>query len=202
MFSGIVQEKGSIANLQKQNEVLSIEISCSENFVKDISVGDSVSVDGVCLTVTSKSSNSINFDAVNETLNRTIINNYIVGTKINLESSLKFGGSIGGHLMSGHIHQTAIIKEVLIIGDTKDLVIEVDAEWSKYLFEKGYVGLNGCSITIGQINDRRFKVHIIPETLRSTNLDDLVFGDQVNLELDQNTITITDTTERLLRDKA
>ena len=82
MFSGIVQEKGSIANLQKQNEVLSIEISCSENFVKDVSIGDSVSVDGVCLTVTSKSSDSINFDAVNETLNRTIINNYIVGTKI------------------------------------------------------------------------------------------------------------------------
>ena len=104
--------------------------------------------------------------------------------------------------MSGHIHQTAMIKEVLIIGDTKDLVIEVDAQWSKYLFEKGYVGLNGCSITIGQINKKRFKVHLIPETLRSTNLDDLVFGDQVNLELDQNTITITDTTERLLRDKA
>ena len=202
MFSGIVQEKGSIANLQKLNEVLSIEISCSENFVKGISIGDSVSVDGVCLTVTAKTSDSISFDAVNETLNRTIINHYIVGSLINLESALKFGGSIGGHLMSGHIHQTAVIKEVLIIGDSKDLVIEVDPEWSKYIFEKGYVGINGCSITIGQVNETRFKVHLIPETLRSTNLDDLVFGDSINLELDQNTIAITDTTERILRDKS
>ena len=104
--------------------------------------------------------------------------------------------------MPGHIHQTAKIKEVLIIGDTKDLVIEVDIEWSKYLFEKGYVGINGCSITVGQISETRFKVHLIPETLRSTNLDNLVFGDNVNLELDQNTIAITDTTERVLSDKA
>jgi riboflavin synthase len=104
--------------------------------------------------------------------------------------------------MSGHIHQTALIKEVLIIGDSKDLVIEVDPKWSKYIFEKGYVGINGCSITIGQVNETRFKVHLIPETLRSTNLDDLVFGDSINLELDQNTIAITDTTERILRDKS
>ena len=142
MFSGIVEEKGSIKKLHTLNEVLSIEINCSEDFVKDISVGDSVSVDGVCLTVTAKSSDSISFDAVNETLSRTIIKNYSVGSIINLESALKFGDSIGGHLMSGHIHQTAKIKEVLIIGDTKDLVIEVDIEWSKYLFEKGYVGIN------------------------------------------------------------
>ena len=202
MFSGIVEEKGSIKKLQTLNEVLSIETNCSEDFVKDISVGDSVSVDGVCLTVTAKSSDSISFDAVNETLSRTIIKNYSVGSIINLESALKFGDSIGGHLMSGHIHQTAKIKEVLIIGDTKDLVIEVDIEWSKYLFEKGYVGINGCSITVGQISETRFKVHLIPETLRSTNLDNLVFGDNVNLELDQNTIAITDTTERVLSDKA
>ena len=105
MFSGIVEEKGSIKKLQTLNEVLSIEINCSEDFVNDISVGDSVSVDGVCLTVTAKSSDSISFDAVNETLSRTIIKNYSVGSIINLESALKFGDSIGGHLMSGHIHQ-------------------------------------------------------------------------------------------------
>ena len=103
--------------------------------------------------------------------------------------------------MSGHIHLKGRINEVLIIGDGKDLVIDTDNKWSKYLNEKGYIGINGCSITIGQVNETRFKIHLIPETLRSTNLDNLVFDNEVNLEVDQNTITIVDTTERVLGNK-
>ena len=104
--------------------------------------------------------------------------------------------------MSGHIHLKGSVKEVLIHGDSKDIVIDTSPEWSKYLFEKGYIGINGCSITIGKINDSRFQVHLIPETLKTTNLDNLIYGDKINLEIDQSTIAVVDTTERVLKDKA
>ena len=201
MFSGIVQEKGIINSLVEGNEHLTITIDCSKNFTKEQKIGDSVSVDGVCLTVTKKTKDSLTFDAVKETLNRTIIKNYVEGSCVNIESSLSYGGSVGGHLMSGHIHLKGQVKEVLIIGDSKDIVIDTSPEWSKYLFEKGYIGINGCSITIGKVNDTRLQVHLIPETLKTTNLDSLVFGNEINLELDQSTVAIVDTTERILKNK-
>ena len=201
MFSGIVQEIGIIDSLVEGNEHLTIKLSCSMVFAKDKKVGDSVSVDGVCLTITKKTNSSLTFDAVKETLDRTIIKNYAKGSYVNIESSLSFGGSVGGHLMSGHIHLKGIVKEVLIVGDSKDIVIDTSPEWSKYLSEKGYIGINGCSITIGKIHDSRFQIHLIPETLKTTNLDNLVFGDEVNLEIDQSTIVIVDTTERILKNK-
>ena len=98
----------------------------------------------------------------------------------------------------GHLILTVNCSESF----SKDIVIETSDEWSKYLSEKGYVGINGCSITIGKINDSRFQIHLIPETLKATNLDNLIFGDVVNLELDQSTIAIVDTTERILKHKA
>ena len=201
MFSGIVQEIGMIDSLVEGNEHLTITVSCSMEFAKDKKVGDSVSVDGVCLTITKKTNSSLTFDAVKETLERTIIKNYAKGSYVNIESSLSFGGSVGGHLMSGHIHLKGIVKEVLIVGDSKDIVIDTSPEWSKYLSEKGYIGINGCSITIGKIHDSRFQIHLIPETLKTTNLDNLVFGDEVNLEIDQSTIVIVDATERILKNK-
>ena len=201
MFSGIVQEIGIIDSLVEGNKHLTITVSCSVDFAKDKKVGDSVSVDGVCLTITKKTNSSLTFDAVKETLERTIIKNYAKGSYVNIESSLSFGGSVGGHLMSGHIHLKGIVKEVLIVGDSKDIVIDTSPEWSKYLSEKGYIGINGCSITIGKIHDSRFQIHLIPETLKTTNLDNLVFGDEINLEIDQSTIAIVDTTERILKNK-
>ena len=201
MFSGIVQEIGIIDSLVEGNEHLTITVSCSKDFAKDKKVGDSVSVDGVCLTITKKTNSTLTFDAVKETLDRTIIKNYAKGSYVNIESSLSYGGSVGGHLMSGHIHLKGIVKEVLIVGDSKDIVIDTSSEWSKYLSEKGYIGINGCSITIGKINDSRFQIHLIPETLKTTNLDNLVFGDEINLEIDQSTIVIVDTTERVLKNK-
>ena len=201
MFSGIVQEIGIIDSLVEGNEHLTITVRCSKDFAKDKKVGDSVSVDGVCLTITKKTNSTLTFDAVKETLDRTIIKNYAKGTYVNIESSLSYGGSVGGHLMSGHIHLKGIVKEVLIVGDSKDIVIDTSSEWSKYHSEKGYIGINGCSITIGKIHDSRFQIHLIPETLKTTNLDNLVFGDEINLEIDQSTIVIVDTTERILKNK-
>ena len=202
MFSGIVQNLGTIVSIDEASEIVTLEVQASEDFTKGLKVGDSVAVDGVCLTLTKSESDRMFFDAVPETLNKTIIKSYKKETKVNLEPSLRFNDSVGGHIVSGHIHTTGHINQVEIHGDAKDIVIDAGADWGKFLFEKGYIGINGCSITLGEITEGRFIVHLIPETLRATNLDNLVYGDKVNLEFDQNTITIVETTERILRDQA
>ena len=202
MFSGIVQSLGTIVSIDEASEIVTLEVQASEDFTKGLKVGDSVAVDGVCLTLTKSESDRMFFDAVPETLNKTIIKSYKKETKVNLEPSLRFNDSVGGHIVSGHIHTTGHINQVEIHGDAKDIVIDAGADWGKFLFEKSYIGINGCSITLGEITEGRFIVHLIPETLRATNLDNLVYGDKVNLEFDQNTITIVETTERILRDQA
>ena len=202
MFSGIVQSLGTIVSIDEASEIVTLEVQASEDFTKGLKVGDSVAVDGVCLTLTKSESDRMFFDAVPETLNKTIIKSYKKETEVNLEPSLRFNDSVGGHIVSGHIHTTGHINQVEIHGDAKDIVIDAGADWGKFLFEKGYIGINGCSITLGEITEGRFIVHLIPETLRATNLDNLVYGDKVNLEFDQNTITIVETTERILRDQA
>ena len=202
MFSGIVQNLGTIVSIDEASEIVTLEVQASEDFTKGLKVGDSVAVDGVCLTLTKLESDRMFFDAVPETLNKTIIKSYKKETEVNLEPSLRFNDSVGGHIVSGHIHTTGHINQVEIHGDAKDIVIDAGADWGKFLFEKGYIGINGCSITLGEITEGRFIVHLIPETLRATNLDNLVYGDKVNLEFDQNTITIVETTERILRDQA
>ena len=202
MFSGIVQSLGTIVSIDEASEIVTLEVQASEDFTKGLKVGDSVAVDGVCLTLTKSESDRMFFDAVPETLNKTIIKSYKKETKVNLEPSLRFNDSVGGHIVSGHIHTTGHINQVEIHGDAKDIVIDAGADWGKFLFEKGYIGINGCSITLGEITEGRFIVHLIPETLRATNLDNLIYGDKVNLEFDQNTITIVETTERILSDQA
>ena len=202
MFSGIVQSLGTIVSIDEASEIVTLEVQASEDFIKGLKVGDSVAVDGVCLTLTKSESDRMFFDAVPETTSKTIIKSYKKETKVNLEPSLKFNDSVGGHIVSGHIHTTGHINQVEIHGDAKDIVIDAGANWGKFLFEKGYIGINGCSITLGEITEGRFIIHLIPETLRATNLDKLVYGDEVNLEFDQNTITIVETTERILRDQA
>ena len=102
--------------------------------------------------------------------------------------------------MSGHVQTLGTIKEVEIDGDAKNILFEIPDGYCKYIFEKGYIAINGCSLTIGKVKNT-FYVHLIPETLRATNLDNLIYGDRVNLELDQNTVTIVDTTERILGNK-
>ena len=201
MFSGIVQGKGKVLKIITKKDHLSYEISFPKGFNKNLKKGASISVNGVCLTSLDDGKKNLNFDIIDETLSRTNLGSLKEGSVVNLERSISASSEIGGHLMSGHIHLKGLIKEVLITGDSKDIVIETSDEWSKYLSEKGYVGINGCSITIGKINDSRFQIHLIPETLKATNLDNLIFGDVVNLELDQSTIAIVDTTERILKHK-
>ena len=201
MFTGIVQGTGTIIDINKNNSVLNLNIKVPQPIAKKLTIGDSLALDGVCLTVTRISDVNVSFDVVNETQNRTIISNYDKNSVINLETSLEFGQQVGGHLVSGHVQTLGTIKEVEIDGDAKNILFEIPDGYCKYIFEKGYIAINGCSLTIGKVVKNTFYAHLIPETLRATNLDNLIYGDTVNLELDQNTITIVDTTERILGNK-
>ena len=201
MFTGIIKGTGTIVDINKNNSVLNLDVKIPQPIAKRLTIGDSLALDGVCLTVTGISDGNVSFDVVNETQNRTIISNYNKNSVINLETSLEFGQQVGGHLVSGHVQTLGTIKEVEIDGDAKNILFEIPDDYCKYIFEKGYIAINGCSLTIGKVIKNTFYVHLIPETLRSTNLDSLIYGDTANLELDQNTITIVDTTERILGNK-
>ena len=201
MFSGIVQTVGKIESIKDKNNIKTIRIETHGDYLKDIAIGQSVSVDGVCLSLVKKNNEYCEFEAVEETINRTTLGSYKQGTKVNLEKSLKFGDTVGGHFVSGHIHTRGRIVEVELVGDSKNILVEIEEKWIKYLTEKGYISVNGASITIGKVSKNTFYVHLIPETLKTTNLDELIYDNYVNLEFDQSTIAIVDTTERLINQK-
>ena len=198
MFSGIVQTVGKIESIKDKNHIKTIRIETHGDYLEDIAIGQSVSVDGVCLSLVKKNNEYCEFEAVEETINRTTLGGYKQGTKVNLEKSLKFGDTVGGHFVSGHIHTRGRIVEVELVGESKNILVEIEEKWIKYLTEKGYISVNGASITIGKVSKNTFYVHLIPETLKTTNLDELIYDNYVNLEFDQTTIAIVDTTERLI----
>ena len=201
MFSGIVQTVGKIESIKDKNHIKTIRIETHGDYLEDIAIGQSVSVDGVCLSLVKKNNEYCEFEAVEETINRTTLGGYKQGTKVNLEKSLKFGDTVGGHFVSGHIHTKGRIVEVELIGESKNILVEIEEKWIKYLTEKGYISVNGASITIGKVSKNTFYIHLIPETLKTTNLDELIYDNYVNLEFDQATIAIVDTTERLINQK-
>ena len=144
---------------------------------------------------------SLKFDVINETLSKTNISKASKGSIVNLERSITASTEIGGHLMSGHIHFAGKVEKVLTKNTNKDVQIKFPKKYKEYIFEKGYIGVNGCSLTLGKINNNSFFVHLIPETLSVTNLNTLKKGSQLNIEIDQNTIAIVETVKKSLADK-
>lgn len=199
MFTGIVQGVGEIVGKKTVNTVTSMTISLPN--VENLAIGASVSINGVCLTVVSIDSNNVQFDIIDETIDRTNLGDVSVGDTVNIERSLKFGDEIGGHILSGHIFDTGIINSKNKNGDQMSLSILAPPSVQKYLTEKGYIAIDGISLTIGEINNGCFDLHIIPETMRLTILDSKEVGDIVNIEIDSNTQLIVETIERLLEER-
>ncbi len=198
MFSGIVSGIGSVKSIKYKNDIISIEVKAQKNFSKKLKKGASVSVDGVCLTAISSDSDTIKFDVIEETLSRTTIGSFVKGQKVNLERSMTASSEIGGHLISGHIHCVSKIISINEKKSSKDMKISIPKGLDKYILEKGYIGINGCSLTVGKVFKTNFNIHLIPETLKVTNLDLLKERSLVNIELDQNTVTIVDSVEKIL----
>ena len=199
MFTGIVQGVGEVITKTSHNTVTSMTIKLPN--VKSLAIGASVSINGVCLTVVSLDSNVVQFDIIDETLKRTNLGDISVGDHVNIERSLKFGDEVGGHVLSGHIFDTGIINSKAKKGDQMSLSILAPPSIQKYLTEKGYIAIDGISLTVGEIKDGCFDLHIIPETMRLTILDSKEVGDIVNIEIDSNTQLIVETIERLLEER-
>ena len=198
MFSGIVQGTGRVQKITAKKSYISIEISAPKNFNKKLKKGASISVNGVCLTSLDSGQKTLKFDVINETLSKTNISKLKKGSLVNLERSITASTEIGGHLMSGHIHFSGRVEKILTKNTNKDLQIKFPRKYKEYIFEKGYIGLNGCSLTLGKVNKDSFYVHLIPETLEVTNLNVLKKGSLVNIEIDQNTIAVVETVKNSL----
>tara|TARA_B100001057_G_C22815220_1_gene937110 strand:- start:939 stop:1550 length:612 start_codon:yes stop_codon:yes gene_type:complete len=201
MFSGIVVGTGKVNKVIKFEDYNVLEISYPKEFTKNLKKGASVSVNGVCLTSKNKGSKILKFDVIEETLKRTNLRDVCKNDFVNLERSISASTEIGGHLMSGHVHYAAKILEIINKKGIKDIKISLNEKYSDYVLEKGYIGINGCSITIGKVNKNSFLVHLIPETLEVTNLNFIQKNDLVNIEIDQNTIAIVDTVKKTLARK-
>ena len=186
MFTGIVQEIGEIKECNKTSSGKSIEIYATNSFTENLKKGASVSVNGVCLTAVSSTNGNMIFDVIKETLRISNLDDIKIGSMVNLERSLKYGDEVGGHILSGHVSCKA--KSRLIQNDgEKELRIECPRELLEFIFLKGYVAINGASLTVAKKEKASFSVFLIPETLSATNLSELLGDSFLNIEVDQST---------------
>jgi len=183
MFTGIIEELGFIANIQRTGEsfVLSID---AKKIIEDVHLGDSIAVNGVCLTVTSFSGNRFSVDVMPETVRATSLNAVKRGSKVNLERAMAAGGRFGGHFVSGHIDGTGVIKSKKQFENAVYYEIEAAEELLRYVILKGSIAVDGTSLTVFAVSDNSFTISLIPHTLSETILDLLGPGDIVNLECD------------------
>ena len=189
MFTGIVQAKGAVSEIKSFEQGLRLRIEADKDFLKGLKKGASISVNGACLTVTDFSEGSVNFDVIEETLKVTNLSYFKKGDFVNMERSLKFGDEVGGHILSGHISCTC--EAIKYEGDKEtEIRVNTPKEWMKFIFKKGYVALNGVSLTVGKVESNYFSVYLIPETLEVTNLGTNSKNLMLNLEVDQNTVAI------------
>lgn len=197
MFTGIVQGLGVIRSIEKDNAVWTYTIQLPNT--TGLERGASVAVNGVCLTATDMDDEHVSFDVIEETLQRTNLGGLGEGDSVNVERSLKMGDELGGHLLSGHIMGLGSVVQRTEVGEGVDLTVEAPHSMMKYIHEKGYIGLNGASLTIGRTSGDRFNIHLIPETLRLTTFGSLNVGGAINIEIDAMTQTIVATVERMMK---
>ena len=183
MFTGIVEEIGTIVSVKQVQNMTEIEIS-AEIVVEDISLGDSLATDGVCLTVCDISKNIITVTAMPETMKHTTLQYAITQRKVNLERAVQPMGRLGGHIMSGHIDGVEKLLSITGSGLERNYKFSLQSEYAKLVAKKGSIAINGVSLTISEVADTSFTVSLIPFTIEKTILRDLKIGDKVNIEVD------------------
>lgn len=201
MFTGIVQGFAPITAWTQRDHFASFSVALPETLCGGISLGASIAINGTCLTVKSFENQIVTFDAMIETLRITNLVHLKIGDHVNIERAAKFSDEIGGHLLSGHIHTQAQIINIETPPDNCIITMQLDSNWQKYLFSKGYIGLNGASLTLGEVEQNHFKVFLIPETLRLTTFGFSKVGDWINVEIDTQTQIIVETLERILEQR-
>jgi riboflavin synthase len=182
MFTGLIESVGTVKVLEPRgNDAARLVLDAP--FREELSLGESVAVNGCCLTVTGKEE-GVSFDLLVETLNRTNLGDLRSGSRVNLERALRADGRFGGHFVQGHIDTTAEVLVAEPRGSDRNIVVAIPQGGARYFIEKGSIAVNGVSLTVASLNAENFGLWIIPHTLQETNLGDLNQGDRVNLEYD------------------
>lgn len=199
MFTGIVQGTAPVVSIDEKSNFRTHVVKFPQELLPDLELGASVAHNGCCLTVTKVEGDLVSFDLMKETLRITNLGDVAVGSVVNLERAAKFNDEIGGHLMSGHIICTAEIVKILTSENNRQIWFKMpNPELMKYVLHKGFIGIDGISLTIGEVTKSRFCVHLIPETLQRTTLGVKRLGDKLNIEIDPQTQAVVDTVERVL----
>ena len=201
MFTGITRLKAP-ATIRMQDGLRQITVDLA-GYGEEISLGASVAINGVCLTVVSIKGSHLTFDVATETAQITNLGDIQDGDLVNIERSYRVGDEIGGHILSGHVADCVEVVAMKRSDTEARLSFLVPDQWCRYLMPKGFVALNGCSLTVADYDRSQGlgSVNLIPETLRQTNFDTVKEGDFLNLEVDSQTQTIVDTVTELLSDK-
>jgi riboflavin synthase len=181
VFTGLVEEKGTLQARSPRGPGARIRIGCS---LAPLELGESISVDGVCLTVDAAVAGGFDADCSAETLARTTLGSVPIGGGVNLERAAALGQRMGGHIVSGHVDGTGAVAERRPVGDALHVEFTMPPELARYVAEKGSICVNGVSLTVNGVSDTRFSVVLIPHTLHKTTLDGIAVGAKVNLEVD------------------
>lgn len=203
MFTGIVKGIGRIAGLRRQSGLVTFDIELPQGAESELEIGASVAVDGVCLTVTSVRGRVACFDVMQETLSRSTLGELQQGSDVNIERAAKDGAEIGGHPLSGHIDCVATVADVQTPENNRVLTLQVPAPWIRYVFAKGYIALNGASLTVASVDKQAstFTVWLIPETLRMTTFGAKSAGSHINMEIERGTQVTVDTIRDFLEER-
>jgi len=184
MFTGIIQAKGSIQEVHSSDDGVILKINSNTLDLSDSKIGDSIAVNGVCLTVTQMSNEWFTADVSNETINCTTFSDLSQGESVNLEKSLRLNQGIDGHLVSGHVDGVGKVQSINKDGDSTRIKILVEIDLIKYIAKKGSICINGISLTVNSVEGNIFDVNIVPHTFSVTTLGDLSIESNVNLEID------------------
>ena len=182
MFTGLIADLGDVTALREDGEGATLEIDT--RLAGELGEGDSIAVNGVCLTATAVGDGSFVAQAMRETLERSSLGGLEVGARVNLELPLRAADRLGGHVVQGHVDGTGVVREIRAQGFSRVLRIESELGLDRYLVEKGSVAVDGVSLTVSALHDDGFEVSLIPETLERTNLGRITKGDRVNIEVD------------------
>lgn len=199
MFTGIVQGTAQIHSIDEKSNFRTQIVKMPQELLADLEIGASVANNGVCLTVTEINQDLVSFDLMQETLKITNLGQIKVGDLVNIERAMKMGDEIGGHILSGHVYCTAKVVERLPSANNLQIWFELpNADMMKYVLTKGFIAIDGISLTIGEVKAQSFCVNLIPETLHRTLIGKREIGDLVNIEIDPQTQAIVDTVERYM----
>lgn len=184
MFTGIVEDIGRVSGIKRKQKESVFTFEVVKIDMAEVELGESIAVNGTCLTVTSMGKNKFTVDASHETLSKTNLGELKKGDRVNLERSLRAGGKLGGHIVNGHVDGVGKVKSIKKLGDSHIFRFSVPKALAKYIVEKGSVAVDGVSLTVNEVKSSEFTVNIIPFTLVETIFGDLKKGDTVNIECD------------------